>query len=575
MKKHNLALIEGELLEAIAKAGFDATPDNLHLEKTKEAKFGDFSTNVAMLLAGKNGRRPHDVAEEIMKELESDLIERLEIAGPGFINLWLEQKFYSDEAGRWLEDFDDYLKDIFEFPEKKRAVIDYSHPNIAKPMGVHHLLSTIIGDSIKKIYQRYGWEVISDNFIGDMGTQFGKLMHAIKKWGNMEEIEKDPIPALQKLYVQFHMEADKDVELDDEGRAEYLKFERGDKEARELWKKIVKWSLMDMQQVYDRLGVSFDHMNGESFYEDKMMKVLEDGRNKGVIVDGDRGSWVVMPDDPQNPPFLVRKSDGATLYAARDLAQTWYWETTWHPELMIFVVDVAQSYYFQQLMAAESKLELTPARRVHVAFGRMSFKDGSMSTRKGNILLLIDLLDEAEKRALELVNEKGGDLADTEKLELARIIGIGSVKYNILHQSRTTNITFEWDRMLSFEGNSAPYLMYTLTRAGSVLRKAELKARDCRKYELRLEIETERKLMIQLMMYPDSIRRAAEEFKPNHIANYLYELAQDFNSFYNGSSILQAESKELKESRLMLTALTTLVMADGFKLLGLEVPEKM
>ncbi len=575
MKKRNLAVIKGALLEAVKKAGFEVELDDLHIEKAKEAKYGDFSSNVAMLLAGKAGRKPRDVAEEIVKQAKSDLFEKVEIAGPGFINVWLEQKFYTEEAGEWLSDFEDYLTDSFALAKRKRAVIDYSHPNIAKPMGVHHLLSTIIGDSIKKTYQRYGWEVISDNFIGDMGTQFGKLMAAINKWGSLDEIEKDPIPALQKLYVQFHIEADKDVELDEEGRAEYLKFEQGDKESRKLWKKIVEWSLMDMQQVYDRLGVKFDHLNGESFYEDKMQAVLDEGRKKGIIVDGKKDSWIIKPDAPEDVPVLVRKSDGATLYATRDLTRIKYWEKKWSPDLMLNVVDVSQSFYFNQLFFAQRKLELTSARNVHISFGRMQFADSKMSTRKGNILLLMDLLDEAEKRALDLVTEKGVDLSEEQRRELARIMGIGSIKYNILHQSRTTNITFDWDRMLSFEGNSAPYLMYTVTRAKSVLRKAGLKPRDCRKYDLKLGLETERKLMIQLMMYPDTIRRAADEFKPNHIANYLYELAQDFNSFYNGSSILQAESKELKESRLMITALTTYVMEDGFKLLGLEVPDKM
>lgn len=575
MKERNLNIIKGILLKACKKAGYEVDLDSLHIEKTKEEEYGDFSTNVAMLLAGKAGKRPLHVADEISQQIDSKLIEKKEVANPGFINLWLEQKFYTDEAVEWLTDFESYLEDSLSFTERKRAVIDYSHPNIAKPMGVHHLLSTIIGDSIKKIYQHYGWEVISDNFIGDMGTQFGKLMAAIKKWGNMDEIEKNPIPALQELYVKFHIEADKDVELDDEGRAEYLKFEQGDKESRKLWKKIVEWSLMDMQQIYDRLGVHFDHMNGESFYEDKMHEILDEGRKRGVIVDGKNDSWIIKPDDPEQVPVLLRKSDGATLYATRDLARIKYWDKEWSPDLMINVVDIAQSFHFQQLFFAAKKLGLTPARNVHVAFGRMQFSGGQMSSRKGNILLLSDLLDEAEKRALELITEREVDLPEEGRRELARIMGIGSIKYNILQQSRTTNITFSWDKMLTFEGNSAPYLMYTVARAESVLRKAGMKPKDCRKYDLSLGLAIEKKLMVQLMMYPDTIRRAAGEFKPNHIANYLYELAQDFNSFYNGNPILKAESKELMKSRLMLTAVTIRVMEDGFKLLGLEVPEKM
>lgn len=575
MKKRNLHIIKEALFEAVRKTGFEAEFDQINLEKTKDPGHGDFATNIAMLLARNAGRSPQEVAELVVNNIEGKLFEKIEVAGPGFINLWLEQKFYTTEAGEWLSDFDKYLKSSLVLAEKKTIVIDYSHPNIAKPMGVHHLLSTIIGDSIKKTYQRYGWKVVADNFIGDMGTQFGKLIHAIKKWGNLDEIEENPIPTLQKLYVQFHMEADKDVELDDEGRAEYRKFEEGDKESRALWKKIVKWSLADIQQVYNRLDVHFDYMNGESFYEDKMTAVLDEGREEGVIVDGEKGAWIIKPDDAEDTPVLVRKSDGATLYSTRDLARIKYWEETWSPDLMVNVVDVAQSFYFQQLFFAQRKLGLTEARNEHVAFGRMQFKDMQMSTRKGNILLLTDLLDEAERRALTLAEEKGIDLNEAEKKELARIMGIGSIKYNILHQSRTTNIVFDWDRMLTFEGNSAPYLMYTVARAKSVLRKAGLKAKDCHKYELSLGSDAERKVMLQIMSYPEAVRRAAEEFKPNLIANFLYELAQDFNSFYNGNSILQAESEVLKKSRLMLTALVTMVMEDCFKLLGLEVPEKM
>ncbi len=575
MKKRNLAIIKEVLFQAVQASGFEANLDQIHIEKTKTLEHGHFSCNIAMLLAGKAGKRPSEVAQAVMDHISTDVFEKVEMAGPGFINLWLEQKFYTNEARDLLGDFDTYLASSFNLAEKKMMVIDYSHPNVAKPMGVHHLLSTIIGDSIKKLYRRYGWEVVADNFIGDLGTQFGKVISAIKKWGDLDEIEKDPIPKLLELYVQFHIEADKDVELDDEARAEYKRFEDGDEESRELWKKIVKWSMADHQQVYDRLGVEFDHMNGESFYENKMDPILEEGRKKGIIVDGEKGAWIIKPDAPDDVPVLVRKSDGATLYATRDLARIKYWDEKWSPDLMLNVVDVAQSFYFKQLFFAQRKLGITSARNEHISFGRMQFKDRQMSTRKGNVLILMDVLDEAEKRARSIAAEKGHHLSGKELNELAHVMGIGAVKYSVLSQARTTNIVFDWDKMLSLEGNSAPYLMYTVTRANSVLHKAGVGASDCRKYELKLDLDVEKKILTMLMMYPDAVSRACEEFKPNHIANYLYELAQDFNSFYNGNPILKAESKELKESRLMITALVIRVMEDGFRLLGLEVPEKM
>lgn len=579
MKKHNLNLIKTLILETARKAGFEIGEGELHLEKTKTLEHGHFSTNVAMLLAGKFKKNPREVAEVIVKNLDSEWIERTEIAGPGFINLWIEQKFYTKEAQALIQNFDNYLLNSLNFEGHKTMLIDYSHPNIAKPMGVHHLLSTIIGDSIKKIYKRYGYTVIADNFIGDLGTQFGKLLHAIKKWGNVEVIEKDPIHELQKLYVKFHQEEELESEdnkiLEEEGRAEYRKIEEGDEEARAWWEKIRAWSLLEIQPIYDRLEIEFDQMNGESFYEDKMQAILETGKEGGVIIEGEKGSWIIPSDQPDGTPVLLRKSDGTTLYATRDLARIKYWEETWHPELMLTVVDAAQSFHFQQVFFAAEKLRLTKAKNVHVDFGRMQFKDGQMSTRKGNILLLTQVLDEAQERALKLVEEKGIELSEKEKTDLAQLMGVNSIKYNILSQNRSTNITFDWDKMLSFEGNSAPYLMYTVARAKSVLRKAKIEKSFLHKFDLALGLDVEKKVMIQALMYPDALRRSTEDFKPNHIANYLYELASDFNSFYNGTSILQAETESLKNSRLLLTATVIKIMEDGFKLLGMKVAERM
>lgn len=572
--KSSLNQLTDIVLKAIQKAGFEVDPSNLHLDKTKTLEHGHFATNIALMLSGQYGN-PREVAQRIADELKKDkLFTKVEVAGPGFVNFWVEQNFYSTILKEIVSDADNYLKEELGIKKDKSVVIDYSHPNIAKPMGVHHLLSTIIGDSIKKIYKKRGYQVIADNFIGDMGTQFGKLIHAIKSWGDLSEIEKNPIPTLQKLYVQYHIEADNDVELDDEARAEYKKFEEGDKENRELWKKIVKWSLMEIQPIYDRLSIVFDHMNGESFYENRMQAVLENGRKSGVIVDGEKGAWIIKPDDPADVPAVVRKSDGATLYITRDLARIQYWEEEWHPDVMINVVDAAQEFHFRKLFEAAEKLKLTSATNVHVKFGRMQFKDGAMSTRKGNIILLTDLLDEAEKRSLELINEKGAELSEKEKKELARIMGIGAVKYSILHQNRISDMTFDWDQMLSLEGNSAPYLMYTVARAKSILRKADVGLQDVENYDLILSDALEIKVVLDLLQYPEALGRAAEEYKPNHIANFLYQLAQDFNTFYNALPVIQAD-EEIKKSRLLITAAVIRLTEDAFKLLGLEAPEKM
>ena len=575
MEKRNLNLIQEIVFKAVKKAGFEVSIEDIRIDKANSIEHGHFSCNIAMLLAGKEGKRPRDVAEEIISALDQSIFEKVEIAGPGFINFWVEHKFYTTECQSLIEDFDDYLSNSLDEETGKTMVIDTSHPNVAKPMGVHHLLSTIIGDSIKKIYKRIGYKVVNDNYLGDWGTQFGKLIYAIRTWGDMKVIEKDPIPELLKLYVKFHDESEKNTELDDFGRSEFKKLEEGDSDNRGLWKFIVEKSMEEFEKIYSRLNIEFDVINGESFYEDKMGEILDYGRKNGIIVDGDGGAWIIKPEEPEDVPVLVRKSDGATLYATRDLARIKYWENTWHPDLMVNVVDVAQEFYFKQLFFAECKLKLTTAKNVHVSFGRMQFKDTKMSTRKGNIILLEEVLNEAGERALLLAKDKGLDLSESESKELSRIMGIGAVKYNILSQSRTTNIVFDWDKVISFEGNSAPYLMYTATRAKSIIRKSGFSEGDITNFDLLSASDAEMSVLIQLMTYPSVISHSAIDFKPNHIANYLYDLAQHFNTFYNGNPIIKAESEELKKSRLLIVASFIKVMEDGLSLLGIEIPEKM
>ena len=575
MKKRNLNVIQEKVFKATKKAGFELDIEDIRIDKANTIENGHFACNTAMLLAGKAGKRPRDVAEIIIANLDKTIFEKVEIAGPGFINFWLEHNFYTTECQSLIENFTDYLSDSLDEKGGKTMVIDTSHPNVAKPMGVHHLLSTIIGDSIKKIYKRIGYTVVNDNYLGDWGTQFGKLIYAIHTWGDMKVIEKDTIPELLKLYVKFHDESEKNPELDEFGRAEFKKLEEGDSDNRGLWKFIVEKSMDEFKNIYSRLNIEFDVINGESFYEDKMGEILDYGREQGIIVDGDGGSWIIKPEEPDDVPVLVRKSDGATLYATRDLARIKYWENTWHPDLMVNVVDVAQEFYFKQLFFAELKLKLTTAKNVHVSFGRMQFKDTKMSTRKGNIILLTSVLNEAEERAFALAKDKGLELSESEAKELARIMGIGAVKYNILSQSRTTNITFDWDKVLSFDGNSAPYLMYTATRAKSVLIKSGFSESEISNFDLSTTSDSEMNVMVQLMTYANAVSHSARDFKPNHIANYLYELAQHFNTFYNNNPIIKAESEELKKSRLLIVASVVRVMEDGLSLLGIEIPEKM
>ena len=538
-----------------------------------DLQFGHFASNIAMQLAKKEGKKPVDLAEEIVEMLRSDeALTSVETAGPGFINIRFADEYLQQQIANVLKDFDSYIIAESADWQGKKLVMDYSHPNIGKPMGVHHLLSTIIGDAIKRTYRRVGVEVVADNFIGDLGTQFGKLIHAVKSWGDLEKIDKDPIAELLKLYVQFHIEAENDVELDDAARAEYKKLEDGDPQNRALWQKIVGWSRAEIQPIYDELGVEFDVIHGESFYEKDLAGIIEKGKQLGVFTSS-QGALVYQMKEPDLPPAIVQKKDGATLYLTRDLARIAYWEKTWQPDLMMVVVDNAQSFYFKQVFEVAEALQLTDATNLHVGFGRMRFADKSMSTRKGNILLLHELIAEAKKRSRKLVAEKSGSLTDNEQAVLADVLAVGALKYNILSQNRQSDIQFDWDKMLTFEGNSAPYLLYTVVRAGSIAERAK-STTTAAENASEGPVDAERALMLLIDRLPKAVSEAVSENRPNAIANYLYTLAQHYNNFYNGTDILKAAAED-RSRRLRLNEAFIRTMQTGLDMLGLSVPDKM
>lgn len=562
------------LVEKTVKKEFGAVEFQVKIDYPSADAHGDYSVNVAFELGKKLGKAPRAVAETLAQKIKlPDWIFKVECAGPGFLNFFIAPKFLTE-----------FLQEVLDEGEKfgsskvaagKTVVTDISHPNVAKPMGVHHLLSTIIGNALNKMFKAVGYKVIRDNYLGDYGTQFGKLIYAYKTWGGEEIVKKDPIPELLKLYVKFHDEVEKNASLEDRGRAEFKKLEDGDSENRKLWKWIVDLSLREFQKIYDRLDVSFDYIHGESFYEDKMRAIIDMGIKKGIFVEGEGGALIAPFEGEKYPPCLIKKSDGATLYATRDLARTKYWEDTWRPDLMVNVVDVAQSLYFQQLFEVVRMLGLTRAPNVHAAFGRMRFPEKRMSTRKGNIILLEDLLDEAEERAFKIVLEKNPELDEKQKKEVARQVGIGAVKYAILAQNRTTDITFTWDKMLSLEGNSAPYLQYVYARARAILRKAGSgweKKGDGGHYIL---TEPQELALARLLpKLPEVVIHATAEFKPNLIANYLFEVACRFNGFYAAQEVLKAEPAA-RAARLKLVSAATIAIKNGLKLLGIEAPEEM
>jgi len=599
------------VLKEVVGIKFPEEADGLKVEYPKEDAHGDYASNIALKVANKIGANPREVAEELVKAIKKpDFIEKMEVAGPGFINFYLSEEALDENITKILREGDEYGES--KAGKKQTVIVEYSQPNIAKPLGVHHLLSTIIGQCLYEIYKNRGFTTISINHIGDWGTQFGKLIYAYKKWGDKEAVEKDPIPELLKLYVKFHDEAERDETLDQKGRDEFKKLEDGDEENRKLWKWVVDVSMKDAQTTYDKLGgITFDFTLGESFYEDKMQAVIDEGIKKGVFVEGENGALIVNFSDPNMAPLVIRKSDGATLYSTRDLATYKYRLEKWDPNKILYVVDVAQSLYFKQLFETAKMLDWDSTKGRHVEFGRMQLPEGGMSTRKGNVILLNEVLDEAVKRAEKIIEEKNPNLPD--KTHAARAIGISAVKYNVLSQNRTSDITFEWDKMLSFESNSAAYLQYTYARAKSILRKAKQltdaglrgsapkkkrKAKQPEKEQFSLfeaiehvknggdlskdilpdpqgAEEKENLLLRSLSKFGEHTAISAEECKPNVLANYLYDLAQKFNSFYNIVPVTKADTEEKFEARINIVKAASQVLKNGLELLQVEVLEEM
>lgn len=620
--KPNLTgLLSDQLKKVLKDAVKKAYPENTDaqnvepfIEQAKDFAHGDYATNVAMSLSKIVKQPPQEVAQRVLAQLETpESFENAIFAPPGFINFALKEDWVEQELPKITAKKAPYMKP--EIGNKQTTIlVEYSAPNIAKPLGVHHLLSTIIGQALYNIYDFLGYKTVGINHIGDWGTQFGKLTVAYKLWGDKKKVEKDPIEELLKLYVQFHDIVEKDpeegIKLEQQARDEFKKLEEGDKENTKLWQWFVAMSLKDAQKTYDALGgIHFDKIQGESFYSDKMDAVLEEGKAKHVFEVGEEGSLIVKFENDKYPPFLVLKSDGATLYGTRDLATVKYRLATWSPQKIIYVVDVAQSLHFQQLFETSKKLGWVNGEDVdksageynteltHVSFGRMRFEDGQMSTRKGNIVRLNEVLLEAVERAKKIVAQKSLDIPEKKHAQLAKIIGIGAVKYNILSQNRTTDIVFQWDKMLSLDGNSAPYLQYTHARANSILKKAATEKRTEKKKggdkqftlfdaiagsesENTSEIEaskkpSEKELSHFLLKFPEVAFRAAQEYRPNIITNYLYELAKLFNTFYHEVPVLQAESESLRTYRLKLTEATKAMLKEGLELIGIAVPEEM
>lgn len=558
------------LIEAVEKSfNGEIGKNDIEIQFTKDIKLGHFQTNIALLSSKKLRRNPREIATKILENInDNEVIEKAEIAGPGFINFILKSSWIN----KYLKDFNpdswDYELDI----EKGVTVIDYSSPNIAKRMHIAHLRSTIIGESIKRMYKFMKREVIADNHLGDWGTQFGKLIVGYNNWLDKDRYAEDPLPELERIYVKFEQELADNEDLLPQARMELKKLQDGDELNTKLWKEFVDTSITEYNKLYKRLDVAFDTYWGESYYVDSMPGVIDELLEKNIAKES-QGALIVEFDESEHlHPCLIRKSDGATLYATSDLACIKKKMEAYDINKLIYVTDDRQADHFKQFFRVSEMLNWD-VNNIHVTFGLMKFADANFSSRKGNVIRLETLLDEAESRALKIVEEKNPELSVEEKKEIARIVGIGAVKYSDLSQNRSSTIVFDWDKNLSFEGNTSPYLQYVYARIQSILRKTEFDP-AINLDKVIYETEIENRLILQLTKFHSVIVKSAESCKPNVIADYIFELAQMFNTFYNAINIIKSEDLE-KKSRLLLIYKVAKTIKSGLDLLGIEVLDRM
>ena len=561
---NNKELIASELAKVIDSLDQDAIL-NL-LEQPKSSDLGDIAFP-AFSLAKVERKAPQAIAADIAEKIDQSAFEKVVATGP-YVNFFLDKSKISDQVIKSvIEAGADYGQQ--DEGHGQNITIDLSSPNIAKPFSVGHLRSTVIGDALSNIFRKMGYNTIKINHLGDWGKQFGLLMVAYKKWGSKEAVEANPIDELLKLYVRINAEIENDPELDEEGRKWFKKLEDGDPEATELWQWFRDESLVEFNRIYKLLGVEFDSLNGEAFYNDKMdegVQILED---KGLLKES-KGASIVELDDVNLPPAMIKKSDGATLYITRDIATAMYRARTYNFVKNIYAVGQEQSNHFRQLKADLKKMGFDWSDdMVHVDFGLVTKNRQKLSTRKGNIILLEPTLQEAISRAKAQIEEKNPELENKE--EVAHAVGVGAVKFYDLKTDRRNGYDFDLEAMVSFEGETGPYVQYAYARIQSILRKANFTPSTDATYSLS---DPESWEIIKLLQdFSRVVKRAAENYDPSLIAKYAINLAQAFNKYYAHTRILD-ESPE-RESRLALSYSTAVVLKEALRLLGVDAPEKM
>ena len=557
-------LIASELAKVIE--GLDQETILNLLEQPKSSDLGDIAFP-AFSLAKIERKAPQAIAADIAEKIDASHFEKVVATGP-YVNFFLDKSQISDQVIKAvIQAGADYGQQ--DEGHGGNITIDLSSPNIAKPFSVGHLRSTVIGDALSNIFRKMGYNTIKINHLGDWGKQFGLLMVAYKKWGSKEAVEANPIDELLKLYVRINAEIENDPELDDEGRLWFKKLEDGDPEATELWQWFRDESLVEFNRIYKLLGVEFDSLNGEAFYNDKMDEAVQILEDKGLLKES-KGASIVELDDVNLPPAMIKKSDGATLYITRDIATAIYRARTYNFVKNIYAVGQEQSNHFRQLKAVLKKMGFDWSDdMVHVDFGLVTKNRQKLSTRKGNIILLEPTLQEAISRAKAQIEEKNPELENKE--EVAHAVGVGAVKFYDLKTDRRNGYDFDLEAMVSFEGETGPYVQYAYARIQSILRKANFTPSADATYSLN---DPESWEIIKLLQdFARVVKRAAENYDPSLIAKYAINLAQAFNKYYAHTRILD-ESPE-RESRLALSYSTAVVLKEALRLLGVDAPEKM
>ncbi|HAW15440.1 MAG TPA: arginine--tRNA ligase [Clostridiales bacterium] len=561
--------------------GLDKETVTKLIEIPPKKELGDYAFPV-FSLAKTFRKAPPLIAQELITDerLNGNEVFKVRNVGP-YVNFFLDRSYFAaDTVSRINEAGENFGSS--DMGEGKNIIVEFSSPNIAKPFHVGHAFTTVLGNSLSRIYKKLGYNVIRMNHLGDYGTQFGKLITAYRLWGDEKALNEDPIKELLRIYVKFHEEEKEDPTLTDSARENFRKLEEGCPEEYELWKKFRDMSLIVFEKLYKRMGVEFDNYNGESFYSDKIPAVVEDLRSKGLLVES-QGAQVVDLEEYGLPPCIILKSDGTTIYASRDIAAVLYRHNEYNFDKNIYVVGSPQALHFRQVFSVLKKAGYDFADDcVHVGFGLVKFKDMKFSTREGNIVLLEELLDEAVKKTREVIVEnnktRGQEMSEEEIDDIAEKVGLGSVIYTYVRSGRERDIVFSWDEMLDFEGDTAPYLIYTYARTRSILRKAAqegiMPATDKEELSL-LTSEEEYSVIKSLADLEDAIKKAASAYEPFMISRQIALIARNFNRFYNNSRILGDSDEKMVRARLALCEANCNALKSGLDLLGINVVERM